>query len=283
MARKRIGELLLERGAITAAQLEAALQAQQRTRQRLGAALVSLGAITEKTLAHALSEALGVPVIDLGTRPPDWSAIHLLRSRFCEQHDLFPISVENVGGRRVLVVAMADPLDSAALQEMEFTTGMKVSPRVAPLSAVRACIQRYSHPDVPARTTSSTGLPTADEDDVEEIILGQEELAAEGDEIIVGEEELPPGEMTRRVSLEQLIQEREQQRRLKRGQGKTSARPSTGDVGAELDSLFGESAHAEPVDRVEELERKFWALMRIMARKGLLTKEEFTQELDDEG
>ncbi|WNG61582.1 general secretion pathway protein GspE [Archangium gephyra] len=271
MARKRIGELLLERGAITAAQLEAALQAQQRTRQRLGAALVSLGAITEKTLAHALSEALGVPVIDLGTRPPDWSAIHLLRSRFCEQHELFPVALENVGGRRLLVVAMADPLDTAGLQEMEFTTGVKVSPRVAPLSAVRAAIQRYYHRPPPATTPAPIRapepLPDAQEDDVEEIIVG---------------EEIPPGETTRRVSLEQLIQEREQQQRLKRGQSRPSARPSTGNVSADLDSLFGESAPAEPVDRVEELERKFWALMRIMARKGLLTNEEFTRELDDE-
>ena len=273
MARKRIGELLLERGAITAAQLEAALQAQQRTHQRLGAALVSLGAITEKTLAHALSEALGVPVIDLGARSPDWGAIHLLRSRFCEQHDLFPVALETVGGRKLLVVAMADPLDTAGLQEMEFTTGLKVSPRVAPLSAVRAAIQRYYHRPAPGTAPASTPapaepIPDALEDDIEEIIVG---------------EELPPGETTRRVSLEQLIQEREQERRRKRGQARPAgARPSTGDVSAELDSLFGDTAAAEPVDRVEELERKFWALMRIMARKGLLTNEEFTRELDDE-
>ena len=272
MARKRIGELLLERGAITAAQLEAALQAQQRTHQRLGAALVSLSAITEKTLAHALSEALGVPVIDLGSRPPDWGAIHLLRSRFCEQHDLFPVALESVGGRKLLVVAMADPLDTAGLQEMEFITGLKVSPRVAPLSAVRTAIQRYYHRPAPGTAPASTPapepIPDALEDDIEEIIVG---------------EELPPGETTRRVSLEQLIQEREQERRRKRGQARPAGtRPSTGDVSAELDSLFGDAAAAEPVDRVEELERKFWALMRIMARKGLLTNEEFTRELDDE-
>ncbi|WP_375768404.1 general secretion pathway protein GspE [Archangium gephyra] len=267
MARKRIGELLLERGAITAAQLEAALQAQQRTHQRLGAALVSLGAITEKTLAHALSEALGVPVIDLGTRPPDWSAIHLLRSRFCEQHDLFPVALESVGGRRLLVVAMADPLDAAGLQEMEFTTGLKVSPRVAPLSAVRTAIQRYYHRPAPAPAQAPEPIPDALEDDIEEIIVG---------------EELPPGETTRRVSLEQLIQEREQERRRKRGQARPAGAKPAGDVSAALDSLFGDSAPAEPVDRVEELERKFWALMRIMARKGLLTNEEFTRELDDE-
>ena len=97
------------------------------------------------------------------------------------------------------------------------------------------------------------------------------------EEIIVGEE-LPPGEMTRRVTLEQLIQEREKRQRLKRGQ----SRPATGDVSAELDSLFGDTRTAAAPEPVEELERKFWALMRIMARKGLLTNEEFTRELDDE-
>jgi hypothetical protein len=277
MARKRIGELLLERGAITQGQLEAALQSQQQTHQRLGAALVAQGAITEKTLAHALSEALGVPVMDLTARPPDWSAIHLLRTRFCEQHELFPVALENVGGRRLLVVAMADPLDTAAVQEMEFTTGLKVSARVAPLSAVRAAIQRYYHrapgaaaPAPAPRAAAPETVPEAGEDDVEEIVVG---------------EELPPGENTRRVSLEELIQQREEQRRRKRTQATPAQAKRAGDISADLDSLFGDvvPAAAAPMDPVEELERKFWALMRIMARKGLLTKEEFTRELDDEG
>jgi hypothetical protein len=265
MARKRIGELLLERGAISSAQLDAALQAQQRTRQRLGATLVAQGAITEKTLAHALSEALGVPVMDLAHRPPDWSAIHLVRARFCEQHDLFPVALENSGGRKLLVVAMADPLDTAALQELEFTTGLKVTPRVAPLSTVRTALQRYYHrpAPTPAPAAPSPSLPEASEEDVEEIIVG---------------EELPAGEMTRRVSLEQLIQEREKKQRSRRGQG----RPTSADVTADLDSLFGEAQAPTPAEPLEELERKFWALMRIMARKGLLTNEEFTRELDDE-
>jgi Type II secretion system (T2SS), protein E, N-terminal domain len=256
MATKRIGELLLERGAITPAQLEAGLQAQQRTHQRLGATLVALGAITEKTLAHALSEALGMPVMDLGHRSPDWGAIHLLRARFCEQHDLFPVALETVGGRRVLVVAMGDPLDTPALQELEFITGLKVSARVAPLSAVRAAIQRYYHKAAPTPPPRPEPAPRPEED--EDIVVG---------------EELP-------VSLDELTQQREEERRRKRGRA-PAARPA-GDLGAELDALIGDVRKAEPSDAVEELERKFWALMRIMARKGLLTKEEFTRELDDE-
>jgi hypothetical protein len=145
---------------------------------------------------------------------------------------------------------------------------------VAPLAAVRTAIQRYYHRPAPGTEPAATApsrapepIPDALEDDVEEIIVG---------------EELPAGETTRRVSLEELIQQREQEQRRKRGQARPAGAKPAGDVSAALDSLFGETAPTEPVDRVEELERKFWALMRIMARKGLLTNEEFTRELDDE-
>jgi hypothetical protein len=79
-------------------------------------------------------------------------------------------------------------------------------------------------------------------------------------------------------SLAELIRKREAEQRQKRG---TEAKSRAGDSGVmdDLDYLFG-GLREEP-DRVEQLERKFWALMRIMARKGLLTNEEFTRELDD--
>src|SRR5690242_908924 len=106
MSRKRIGEILLARGAITADQLEAGLQAQRQTQQRLGATLVSLGAITEPMLVQALSESLAIPVVDLRTVTVDWAAVHLVRARFCEKHEVFPYALESVEGRRQLVVAM---------------------------------------------------------------------------------------------------------------------------------------------------------------------------------
>src|SRR5512140_85436 len=99
MSRKRIGEILLERGAITPEQLEAGLKAQRQTQQRLGTTLVSQGAITEPMLVQALSDALEIPVVDLATATPDWAAVHLVRARFCEQHEVFPLALESVGGR----------------------------------------------------------------------------------------------------------------------------------------------------------------------------------------
>ncbi|RKH03239.1 general secretion pathway protein GspE [Corallococcus sp. CA053C] len=290
MARKRIGELLVERGAITPAQLEAGLAAQRQTRQRLGVTLIGQGAITEATLAQALSEALGMPQVDLAAITPDWAAVHLLRARFCEQHDLFPFALESVGGRRQLVVAMADPLNITAIEEIEFTSGLKVSGRVTALSAVRGAILRYYHKVpvaagprpgaaparsvAPARPAPPPARPVTGDDD-EEVIVG---------------EELPAAEKTQRTSLADLIREREEQAKRRRSAGaapageKPKARPGApaGGVLDDLDYLFGQAAREEP-DRLEELERRFWALMRIMARKGLLTNEEFRRELDDEG
>ncbi|HZI12160.1 MAG TPA: hypothetical protein VE153_17385 [Myxococcus sp.] len=293
MARKRIGELLLEQRAISVAQLEAGLAAHRKSGQRLGAALIAQGAITEATLAGALSQALDLPRVALESVTPDWAAIHLLRARFCEQHDLFPFALESAGGRRQLVVAMSDPLNLPAVEEIEFTTGLKVSMRVATLSAVRGAILRYYHkvpvasapragapaparpaaappPGTPARPpvlTPSRAAPPPEEDDDAEVIVG---------------EELPPSEKTQRTSLADLIREREEQRKQRRTQAPPKPKPASGGgVLDDLDYLFGQAR--EDPDRVEELERKFWALMRIMARKGLLSKEEFTRELDDEG
>src|SRR5678815_5069210 len=105
MARKRIGELLLERKAITPEQLEQGLSHHKKTRQRLGVALIQLGFLSETGLAQALSEALNIPAIDLESIQPEWGAIHTLRSRFCESHDLFPYALESNKNRKLLPVS----------------------------------------------------------------------------------------------------------------------------------------------------------------------------------
>ncbi len=283
MARKRIGEILLERGAITPEQLEAGLKTQRQTQQRLGTTLVAQGAITEPMMVQALSEALEIPVVNLATTAVDWAAVHLVRARFCEKHEVFPLALESVEGKKRLVVAMADPLNQSALEEIEFTTGLKVSLRVASLSMVRAAIQRYYHKVTPA-AAASTARPAASAARPE---AGSRRPAAgastpiqvEDEDVIIGEE-LGPGETTARTSLAELIRKREAQQRQRRGQGESKARPSGGSgVMDDLEYLVG-GLKEEP-DRVEELERKFWALMRIMARKGMLSNEEFTRELDD--
>ena len=254
MARKRIGELLLGRGAITPAQLEAALAAQRERRQRLGAVLIAQGAITERTLAQVLSEALGLPAVQLDRVQPEWSAIHMLRARFCEQHELFPYALESQRGRRHLLVAMSDPLDVAAVEEIAFTTGLEVGAHVAPASEVRAAILRYYHKVSPA---DAGGAP----EQGPRVGAGGTPLQLEA-----VEQELPTLEMDEADAVVEGV-------------------PDTVIVGealqADLAYLLGGPRPPREASDVEELERKFWALMRIMARKGLLTREEFVRELDD--
>lgn len=291
MSRKRIGEILLERGAITPEQLDAGLKAQRQTQQRLGTTLVSQGAITEPMMVQALSEALEIPVVNLLSATVEWAAVHLVRTRFCEQHEVFPFALENVGGRRQLLLAMADPLNQSAVEEIEFTTGLKVSPRVAALSAIRAAILRYYHKVTPGAAAGTSGPaasarppPARGASQRPSASASQARPPAQDDdeEVIVGEEVGSTStETTERTSLAELIRQREEQRRQKRSQGEAKSRASAGSgVLDDLDYLIGD-LREEP-NRVEELERKFWALMRIMARKGMLSKEEFTRELDDD-
>lgn len=240
MARKRLGELLLEKGALTQPQLDACLAAQRQTPQRLGVLLVQKGYISEELLAGALSEALGIPLVTL-EQPPDWSAVHMLRPRFCEQNDLFPFGLDRSGERKQLLVAMADPLNTPAIQEIEFTTGLTVGVRLAALSPIRGAILRYYH-----KGQGEPGRPPAAVKPGVVRVVSKPKVE-EPDDVIVGEE--LPAEVRK--------------------------------AGLKNDLAFllgGTPVDAEAVDK---LEKKFWALMRVLSRKGLVTKEDFARELDE--
>jgi Type II secretion system (T2SS), protein E, N-terminal domain len=242
MIRKRIGELLVERGVLTREQLESGLAAQRQTRKRLGVTLLELGLLSEVHLAQALAESLQLATVDLAQVTVDWSAVHLLRATFCESHLLFPFAVEGKGTptKRVLV-ALADPLDAAAVQEIEFTTGLEVAPFVSTHSQIRGAILRYYHKVTETPPPAMWARPAS----------GLRPLPDDEPPTVVGEE-LPARA--------------------------TPASKTMTSVARDLDFLFGRTDEEEPV---EKLERKFWTLMRILAKKGQVTREEFLKELDE--
>lgn len=143
MARKRLGEVLLESGAIGAEGLERALAHARGQGIRLGVAVQELGLVSEDRLVEALAATLHLPTADVGADDLHWEALHLLRPEFCEAHDLLPYALEEGRGRENLLVAMADPLDVPAIDEIEFTTGRRVRPAVAGRTAIRAAIARW--------------------------------------------------------------------------------------------------------------------------------------------
>lgn len=261
MSRKRIGELLLERKVITQEQLESGLLAQKRTRQRLGITLIQQGVLSESQLAGALAVSLGLPAVDLSKVQVDWSAVHMLRARFCENHEVFPFGIDGKGTTtKRIVLAMSDPLNQAALDEVEFTTGLKPAPCVATHSQVREAILRYYHKVTASAASPAPGgrpgaatvrlIPSPVEDD-EPVVMGEE--------IISIHNQLPPD-----------VQVPAQPAPAKKRLDAT--------VSKDLDFLFGIKGEED----VETMERRFWALLRVLQKKGLLTREEFIAELGEE-
>jgi HD-like signal output (HDOD) protein len=136
---KRMGELLLEAGVVTQAQLAEALQVQQVRGARLVETLIALNYMKPAAFVDFLARQPGVASIDLlnYTIPPE--VIRLVPREMALRHEVFPI--DQLG--RLLTLGMACPLDAAAIAELESTTGLRVKAMLCSATDIRAAIQRY--------------------------------------------------------------------------------------------------------------------------------------------
>jgi len=138
----RIGMLLVQAGIVTAEQLEEALRIQEQTEERLGTVLVKLGYMAEEALTDAVGAQLQVPFIHLEKERFDPEIVSVIRRRTARARRCIPIHREH--GQ--IVLAMADPLDLGALNEIERRCKERVEVRIAPESAVLAAIDRVYGP-----------------------------------------------------------------------------------------------------------------------------------------
>ncbi len=136
MPRKELGEILREAELITPAQLTEALSLQRTYGERLASVLVRQHILTEKFAVTYLGRQLGVPPVDLSKTEIELSLLDVLPLELCERHLVFPVRVE---GTR-LQLAMADPLDRTVISEIEFKTGVRLSPLIALESAVKNAV-----------------------------------------------------------------------------------------------------------------------------------------------
>ena len=141
---KRLGDILLELNLVSAEDLDRAVEEQKRTGQMLGAVLVRLALVEERTLLDVLHKQLGLPLVDLDNVAPDEQALTLVREDMAKKYTAIPLEIES---RRTLVVAMADPLNVAAIEDLRFHTGMFIKPVLASQSQVREAIDRHYHLD----------------------------------------------------------------------------------------------------------------------------------------
>ncbi|MGB8651196.1 MAG: hypothetical protein WCD35_11100, partial [Mycobacteriales bacterium] len=124
---RQLGDILLEGGLVTPEQLNGAVEEQQRLGRSLGRVLVDLGILTESQLVAALATQIGMRFVDLADFPVDGSAVAKVPDTVCRRHTALPISYED--GK--LVVAMADPANVFALDDIRSITGLEVKPVVA--------------------------------------------------------------------------------------------------------------------------------------------------------
>jgi type IV pilus assembly protein PilB len=142
MARVRIGELLLQRGSIDAAQLRSALAHQRRWGGRLGRSIVQLGFMKDRALIATVSEQLGVPYVELGARTVPPQVLALLPEKLVRGRRVLPLEV-GAGRRGPLVVALAEPGNLRVLDEIAFATGMAVEPVLASEPDLDRAIARH--------------------------------------------------------------------------------------------------------------------------------------------
>jgi type IV pilus assembly protein PilB len=136
---ERLGELLIKAGLVTQKQIEEALQLQKTNGGKLGYNLVKLGHVKEEDITSLLSEQYGVPAIHLEHFEIDESILKHIPSDVAQKYLLIPI--ERTGA--TLTVAMADPSNVFALDDIRFITGYQVEPVVAAEASIREAIGRY--------------------------------------------------------------------------------------------------------------------------------------------
>ncbi|MBI2162899.1 MAG: Flp pilus assembly complex ATPase component TadA, partial [candidate division NC10 bacterium] len=135
----RLGDMLVKATLISKEQLTKALQQQETSGGRIGTNLVKLGFISEDDITSFLSRQYGVPSINLGHFEIDATVIKLIPSEIAQKHQVIPINRTG----NVLTVAMADPSNIFAIDDIKFMTGFKVEPVVAAETSIKNAINKH--------------------------------------------------------------------------------------------------------------------------------------------
>jgi type IV pilus assembly protein PilB len=151
----RIGELLLKEKRISAEQLQEALNYQKANGGKLGLNLVKLGFVKDEEITALLSRQYGVPSINLGDFEIDHAVIKLVPAETAQKYQILPLSRAGA----TLTIAMTDPTNVFAMDDIKFMTGYNVEPVVASEVAVMEAIQRYYN--LTAKSVSGGGGQSA--------------------------------------------------------------------------------------------------------------------------
>ncbi|MBC8428762.1 MAG: Flp pilus assembly complex ATPase component TadA [FCB group bacterium] len=183
---EKLGELLLKSGLVTSEQLEQALEIQKTDGGKLGFHLVQLEAITEQELNDYLTRQLKISSADLDEIKVEPEVLELIPSDIARRYEVIPVELDG----KTLIVAMTDPQNLFAIDDLRFSLGMEVEAHICASSMVKRTLSRlYSESEaiVPvdaeaARVGSTKDTSIVDVDD------GDEESADSVGEMLIGDE-----------------------------------------------------------------------------------------------
>ena len=147
----RLGDLLIKDGTITPEQLETGLRRQRENGKKLGEALIEIGATTEDSIAVALANQLGYNMVNLAEVEIDKKLFEMypqLKPEMLKKYNCIPYEVA-ADSANILHVAMADPMDMMAMDDIGIITNMTVEPVVTTTADISRAIDKvFGHKDV---------------------------------------------------------------------------------------------------------------------------------------
>ena len=140
---KRLGDILIDSGFLSQAELQEALEAQRADtkKKRLGEIIVEKGLLTELDILRAISQQYDLPIIDLQQVDIDQEATKVVTEQYCEENLIIPVAFDGDSNNRKLVVAIYDPLNILVTDDLRFRTGNDIVTLLAPKQQILAAIK----------------------------------------------------------------------------------------------------------------------------------------------
>ncbi|RLB78085.1 MAG: two-component system response regulator, partial [Deltaproteobacteria bacterium] len=155
MARKKMGEILVENEIISQGDLDQALLRQKGSNQQIGKILEGMDVVLEKDIATALSKQFGFPrVKKISQHRFPQTVLDKIDSKTALEHLIFPLKIDN----NTLYLAMSNPLDMALQSDLSFKLAMQISPCVATPDEIKAAIKKHYSADIPVEKKVSSQI-----------------------------------------------------------------------------------------------------------------------------
>ena len=140
---KRLGDILIDSGFLSQAELQEALEAQRAdsSKKRLGEIIVEKGLLTELDILRAISSQYDLPIIDLQQVDIDQEATKVVTEQYCEENLIIPVAFDGDDDNKKLVVAIYDPLNILVTDDLRFRTGKDIVTLLAPKQQILAAIK----------------------------------------------------------------------------------------------------------------------------------------------